>query len=62
MSVLGVVLGFGPVEQLVIPWTVSQTAAEVQRLLGSFSSWMVLVRDVSDRPGLASLRARVLTT
>lgn len=33
---------FGPVEHILIPWTATHTADEVQRFLGSFSNWMTL--------------------
>lgn len=37
---------FGPVEHVVIPWTATHTADEVQRFLSSFSNWMKLDTDV----------------
>lgn len=37
---------FGAVEHVLIPWTASHTAAEVQRFLSSFSNWMTLEAEV----------------
>jgi SAM-dependent methyltransferase len=33
---------FGPVEHILIPWTATQTADDLQRFLSSFSHWMAL--------------------
>lgn len=37
---------FGSVEHVLIPWTATQTADEMQRFLGSFSNWMALATEV----------------